>query len=142
MKLKIVLVGAGSREFGPASIRDILLSDALNDQDLEITLMDINPDDYVSFTSYTHHPYYEDFILEIPDNYSNGAYYNVPMEDLISITNHAIKQGYSVAWDGDVSEKGFSARQGIAVLPKDENRKDLFEKQRIQTANFSHSQSL
>ncbi len=87
----------------------------------------IHPDDYVSFTSYTHHPFGEQMILEIPDNYANGAYYNVPMEDLLAITDYAVEQGYSVAWDGDVSEKGFSAKNGIAVLPVDPKREDLFE---------------
>lgn len=88
--------------------------------------MDINPDDYVSITSYTHQPYYEPFVLEIPDNYSNGSFYNVPIAELESIVDNAIKKGFSVAWDGDVSEKGFSAKNGIAVLPKDAKRKDLF----------------
>lgn len=87
----------------------------------------INPDDYISFSSYTHHPFYEDFVLEIPDNYSNGSYYNVPMEDLAAIADNAIKTGYSVSWDGDVSEKGFSARNGMAVLPVDPKREDLFK---------------
>lgn len=88
--------------------------------------MDINPDDYVSITSYTHHPFYESFVLEIPDNYSNGSFYNVPITELESIVDNAIKNGFSVAWDGDVSEKGFSAKNGMAVLPKDAKRDDLF----------------
>ncbi|HFA47421.1 MAG TPA: aminopeptidase [Bacteroidetes bacterium] len=87
----------------------------------------INPDDYVSFTSYTHHPFDEEVVLEIPDNYSNGSYFNVPFEDIIAITDHAVEKGYSVAWDGDVSEKGFSSRNGIAVLPANAERSDLFE---------------
>jgi len=82
---------------------------------------------YVSLTSFTHHPYHESFILEIPDNYSNGSFYNVPLNDLISTIDNALAKGYSVAWDGDVSEKGFDAKKGIAVLPKDEKRKDLFD---------------
>ena len=86
----------------------------------------ISPRDYVSFTSYTHHPFDEKMVLEIPDNWANGAYYNVPFGDLVSITKNAISNGYSLAWDGDFSEKGFSAIKGIAVLPVDENREDLF----------------
>ncbi len=89
--------------------------------------MEINPNDYISITSYTHQPFYESFVLEIPDNYSNGSFYNVPLDELQAIVDNAIKNGFSVAWDGDVSEKGFSAKNGIAVLPKDEKRKDLFE---------------
>ncbi len=89
--------------------------------------MSLDPGQYVNITSYTHHPFYESFILEIPDNYSNGAYYNVPVDELQAIVDNALLQGYSVAWDGDVSEKGFSARKGIAVLPEDVKREDLFE---------------
>ncbi len=83
--------------------------------------------EYVSLTSFSHHPYYEKFILEIPDNYSNGYFYNIPLEELMTIMDQAVDQGYTVAWDGDVSEKGFSAREGIAVLPMDEKREDLFK---------------
>ncbi len=90
--------------------------------------MDINPDDYINITSYSHHPFYHPFVLEIPDNYSNGSFYNVPMEELEKIVDYALEKGYSIAWDGDVSEKGFSAKNGIAVLPVDEKREDLFER--------------
>ena len=87
----------------------------------------INPDDYVTLSSYTHHPFYESFILEIPDNYSNGSYINIPMDELMSVIDHALESGYTIAWDGDVSEKSFSARSGIAILPVDVKRKDLFD---------------
>lgn len=83
-------------------------------------------EDYISITSFTHHPFYEQFILEIPDNYSNGSFYNVPLDEMMSIIDYALLAGYSIAWDGDVSEKGFSAREGIAVLPTDAGREDLF----------------
>ncbi len=91
-------------------------------------LLGINADDYLSLTSFTHHPFYESFILEIPDNYSNGAFYNLPIDELEKVVDHAVKNGYSIAWDGDVGEKGFSAKEGIAVLPTDEKREDLFKK--------------
>ncbi len=74
---------------------------------------------FMSFTSFTHHPYHRTFILEIPDNFSNGSYYNVPMQALSSIVDHALQQGATIIWDGDVSEKGFAAKSGFAVLPKD-----------------------
>ncbi len=90
--------------------------------------LSINPDDYLTFTSYTHHPFYQTFVLEIPDNWSNGSYYNLPMDELVEITQQAISKGYSVAWDGDVSEKGFSGGKGIAIMPVDEKREDKFEK--------------
>ena len=82
--------------------------------------------DYAHITSYTHHPFYEPSVLEIPDNFSNGSFDNLPIDDLVEIIDTAIKNGYSVAWDGDVSEKGFSSSKGIAVLPKDPAREDLF----------------
>ena len=88
----------------------------------------LDASDYVSITSYTHHDFYKQFILEIPDNYSNGAFYNLPIDELQSVIDNAIDNGFSVAWDGDVSEKGFSAREGIAVMPVDEKREDIFEK--------------
>lgn len=90
------------------------------------TSLGIDPDNYVSLTSFSHHPFYDQFILEIPDNYSNGAYYNIPIDELMSSIDYALLAGYSIAWDGDVSEKGFSSKEGIAVLPEDENRDDLF----------------
>ncbi|GAB5550598.1 MAG: C1 family peptidase [Saprospiraceae bacterium] len=79
----------------------------------------INPDDYVTLTSFTHHPYFSSFILEIPDNYSNGLYYNLPLKDLESILIDALESGHTVAWDGDVSEPTFSSAKGLAVLPED-----------------------
>ena len=77
----------------------------------------IDTDEYVSITSFTHHPFDEKFILEIPDNYSNGSYYNVPIHELVNAIDVALSKGYSVAWDGDVSEEGFSSREGLAILP-------------------------
>ncbi|NNE27445.1 MAG: aminopeptidase [Saprospiraceae bacterium] len=88
--------------------------------------LELDASDYISLSSFTHHPYNSKFILEIPDNYSNGAFYNVTLDELMNTIDNAIAKGYSVAWDGDVSEKGFSGREGIAVLPKDASREDLF----------------
>ncbi len=85
----------------------------------------INSDDYVHLSSFTHHDFYQPFILEIPDNYSNGSFFNVPITDLVSVIDHAIAQGYTLTWDGDVSEPGFSARDGLAILPKGRS-KDIF----------------
>lgn len=90
--------------------------------------LSINADDYVNLTSFTHHPFDASFVLEIPDNYSNGSFQNVPIDKLIATIDMALENGYSVAWDGDVSEKGFEAKKGIAVLPSAPARKDLFEK--------------
>jgi len=83
--------------------------------------------DFVSITSFSHHPYYKKFILEIPDNYSNGSYYNIPLDDMMDAIDAAISKGYTVAWDGDVSEAGFSQKEGIAILPSENRRDDLFD---------------
>lgn len=79
----------------------------------------IDPDNYVEFTSYSIYPFYQKCRLEIPDNWDyNRDYYNVPIDDLERIADHALKNGYSIAWDGDVSEKEFSSREtGVAVVP-------------------------
>lgn len=84
-------------------------------------------DDYVEITSFSHQPFYKTFVLEIPDNFSNGIYYNVPIEDLMEITNYALNNDFSVAWDGDVSEKGFAAGKGVAIVPKQESKAEMFE---------------
>lgn len=90
----------------------------------------LNPDDYVEITSYTHSPFYEKFRLEIPDNWTGKDYYNVPMEDMMAIIDNAIKNGYSVTWDGDVSEHEFSQKNGYAVIPlKDWDDKSASEKE-------------
>ncbi len=80
-------------------------------------LANFDRDDYISLTSYTHHPFEQSFVLEIPDNYSNGSFYNVPIDDLIGTIDRALKMGYTVVWDGDVSEATFSAQRGLAILP-------------------------
>lgn len=77
--------------------------------------------DYRDFTSFIHHPFYEDFILEIPDNWMLGTAYNVPLDDLIAIIDGALDNGYTVAWGSDVSEKGFSWKNGVAVVPDEDN---------------------
>lgn len=81
--------------------------------------LNINPDDYIEITSYTHHPFYQKFVLEVPDNWAFDQYYNVPLEDLIKIMKNALNSGYSIAWDGDVSEKNFLHKKGIAVAVDD-----------------------
>jgi aminopeptidase C len=77
----------------------------------------LNMDDYVSLTSFTHHPFYSKFAIEIPDNWRNSESYNIPLNELMQIFDNAIDKGYCVAWASDVSEKGFT-RRGIAVNPE------------------------
>ncbi|MEL7587785.1 MAG: C1 family peptidase [Prolixibacteraceae bacterium] len=79
----------------------------------------LNLDDYVEITSFTHHPFYTKFILEIPDNWMWEEIYNVPMEEMQAVIDNAIGNGYTVAWAADVSEKGFStSKEGVAVIPE------------------------
>ena len=84
----------------------------------------LNADDYVSITSYTHHPFYTRFALEVPDNWRMDQMYNVPMEDMMRIIDNAIANGYTMAWGADVSENGFT-RKGIGVVPDEDNGADL-----------------
>lgn len=83
-----------------------------------------NPDDYVNISSYTHHPFYLPFILEIPDNWAWGTAYNLPMEEMMQVMDNALNNGFSVCWGADVSEKGFKWSKGVAIVPE-ENRPDL-----------------
>jgi bleomycin hydrolase len=78
-------------------------------------------ENYVSLTSFTNHPMYSKCMLEIPDNWAWGESYNVSLDDLFDATVEALKNGYTVAWGADVSEKGFSFKNGIAIVPKDES---------------------
>ncbi len=78
----------------------------------------INADDYVCITSFNHHPFYKPFALEIEDNWAWDISYNVPVEDMITIIDNAINNGYSIAWGSDVSEKGFSYKNGVAIVPE------------------------
>ncbi|TDI94419.1 MAG: aminopeptidase [Caldithrix sp.] len=76
-----------------------------------------DPDDYIELTSYSHHPFYTTFSLEVPDNWSLNKYLNVPLDELMSVIDHAIQNGYSLGWDGDISENSFSQKRGVAILP-------------------------
>jgi bleomycin hydrolase len=135
-------------EFTPVSYREYL---------------GIRPEDYVSVTSFSHHPFYKPFILEIPDNWANGAFYNLPLGDLMRCLNHSVQRGYTVEWDADVSNTGFSAQNGLAIVPqadwKDKNtaerngvfkfwepeknvtqeyRQDLFDRQETMDDHLMH----
>jgi len=83
----------------------------------------INPSDYITLTSFSHQPFYNDFVLNIPDNFSNGSMHNVPLDELERIMYTTLKKGYSIELDIDVSEKTFSSKNGIAVIPEDDKTK-------------------
>ncbi len=82
--------------------------------------LDLNMDDYVELTSFTHHPYYSKFVLELPDNWQMAQAYNVPLDEFLNVAENAINKGYTFAWAADVSEKGFSHKKGLAIVPEDE----------------------
>ncbi len=79
---------------------------------------DLNPDDYIEISSYSHHPFYKQFVLEVPDNWAHEMYYNVPINELMEIMYNALNNGYTVCWDGDTSEKTFTHKKGKADLPE------------------------
>ena len=83
----------------------------------------LNPDDYIELTSYTHHPFYETFVLEVPDNWAHEPYYNLPIDELVEVMYYALENGYTVCWDGDDTEKTFQHKKGKADLPEKERGK-------------------
>ena len=80
-----------------------------------------NYDDYVNITSFTHHPFYEPFVIEVCDNWRWDSAYNLPMDEMMEVMYNAIDKGYTIAWGSDVSEKGFT-RDGLAVMPVEEKK--------------------
>lgn len=94
--------------------------------------MGINPDDYIFLTSFSHHPFYQSFVLEIPDNWNWQQAYNLPLNEFGEVMKYAIQNGYTFAWGADVSEKGFMRADGLAIVPEkpysemtEEERKSL-----------------
>lgn len=83
-------------------------------------VVNLDPEDYVEITSFTHADYYEPFLLKIPDNWDYEMYYNVPLDELELIINAALENGYTIAWAADVSDRGFNHRKGMALVPEKE----------------------
>jgi len=88
--------------------------------------MKINADNYIEFTSFDAYSYNQQVVLNIPDNWANGAYYNLELEEYQNLVVHALKEGYTVTIDADVSEKTFSSKNGIAIIPAT-NLKEMSE---------------
>lgn len=86
-------------------------------------VMHFDPNDYVGLTSFTHHPFNTSFVIEIPDNYANGYYYNIPLDSMINIVEHAVQNGYTVMWDADVSNNGWKPDAGYAMVPEEGSEK-------------------
>ncbi len=78
----------------------------------------IDMNDYIDITSFTHHPFYTQFIMEVPDNWMWGTVYNLPLDEMMEAVDHALDQGYALSWGTDVSEKGFSRTKAIGIVPE------------------------
>lgn len=109
------------KEYNPITYRDAL---------------GIQADKYINLTSFSHHPFYEKFVLEVPDNWSKEDYYNLPLDELQLVIDNALDNGFTVAWDADVSEKFFSHNNGVAIVPeknldKDEMFKEVVAEKKI-----------
>lgn len=84
----------------------------------------LNMDDYIELTSFSHKPYYQTFAPEVPDNWENHQMYNLPLDELIEVIDYALNKGFTLCWDGDVSEQGFSFKNGVAIQPQVEKTED------------------
>jgi len=82
--------------------------------------LEINTKDYIEIGSYTHHPFYEEFILEVPDNWMLHKIQNVPLDEMMEIIDHALENGFTIGWGSDISDKGFSWKNGVAIVPDEE----------------------
>ena len=85
-------------------------------------VLKFNSNDYINITSFTHHPFYSPFIIEVPDNFSNGSYYNIPLKDMIQMVKTAINKGYTVMWDADISNSGFMNNNGLGLFVQREDQ--------------------
>lgn len=94
----------------------------------------LNPGNYIEITSYNHVPFYKQVMIDIQDNWSQDLYYNLPIDEMVEVIKSALKNGYSVCWDGDVSDRGFSHRNGVAIAPQTDvkllegTEKEIWEK--------------
>lgn len=99
----------GDKEYTPATYRDAL---------------GLRPDDYVTLSSFTHHPFYTSFALEVPDNWRWDSVWNIPLDELELCVTSALEKGYTVAWGSDISEPGYTW-DGLAVVPEKEVSQEL-----------------
>ncbi|MDE5683498.1 MAG: aminopeptidase [Muribaculaceae bacterium] len=85
----------------------------------------IKLEDYVALTSFTHHPFYEQFVFEVPDNWLYGQYYNLPLDEFKAVVDNALENGFPLVWAADVSEGGFKWADGVALMPKAKDEADM-----------------
>ena len=101
----------------------------------------INPVDYVVFTSFSHHPFYKQCVLEVPDNWAAGNFYNIPLDDFMQVIDNALINGYTVGWASDMSDKGFSMKQGVAIIPE-KNWNEMTEDETSKAFNGPHPEKV
>ena len=101
----------------------------------------INADDYVQLTSYTHKPFNSWFAIEVPDNWTWGLSYNVQLDEMMATIDYALEEGYSIAWATDVSEKGFSLKNGVAIVPE-KDWKDMSDAERSEVYTGPHEEKV
>lgn len=97
--------------------------------------LDLN--NYTAITSFSHHPFYKPFVLEVPDNWLFGLYNNVKLDEMKAIVDNSLKNGHAVLWAADVSEDGFNFRRGYAIMPKEKTEADMTEEERAEWAQLS-----
>ena len=102
----------------------------------------LNMDDYIELTSFTHHPYYVKFDVEVPDNWEHSLMYNLPLDEMMKTVDYALTNGYTVCWDGDVSEKGFSFTNGVAINPEVKKVEDLSNTDRARFEKLGEKERL
>ena len=102
----------------------------------------LNMDDYIELTSFTHHPYYVKFDVEVPDNWEHSLMYNLPLDEMMQTVDYALNNGYTVCWDGDVSEKGFSFTNGVAINPEVKKVEDLSNTDRARFEKLGEKERL
>lgn len=102
----------------------------------------LNMDDYIELTSFTHHPYYVKFDVEVPDNWEHSLMCNLPLDEMMETVDYALTNGYTVCWDGDVSEKGFSFTNGVAINPEVKKVEDLSNTDRARFEKLGEKERL
>lgn len=97
----------------------------------------LNMDDYVNLTSFTHIPFYKESVIEVPDNWDHARFHNLPLDELMEVIDNALIKGYTVCWDGDVSERGFSHANGVAINPELSDLSALLDEDRARFEKLS-----
>jgi bleomycin hydrolase len=101
----------------------------------------LNPSDYAIITSFSHHPFYKQFVLEIPDNWAAGYFYNLPLDEMMQVIDNSVNNGYTVAWASDMSDRGFSMKEGVAIIPE-KNWTDMTDAERSAAFSGPHPEKV